>query len=167
MAKVLFWTRTGHSFAHWSVYARIWQKTWHVLARKRDLFVPCIPQSLQSAVISSAHLNIGHGGWETTWQTVRKHGYFPGIAAKCQEYVQACGSCQAASPATGEVPPSEVNDAPISPWDIMHVDLLELGPEQGSTYHCVFVCMDAFSRWMEVVLLAHHDGRCATEAFCC
>ena len=68
------------------------------------------------------------------------------------------------------MPQSDANDVPIRPWDIVQIDTLELGQEQGSTYHCVLVCVDAFTRWAEVIPLARHDGRSVAEAFlkiCC
>ena len=133
------------------------------------LSVPAIPRSLEKEIVASAHGITGHGGWEVTWQAVRKHGYFPGMAAACQRYVKACGACQAASPAGGDVHRSCSNDVPVRPWDIVQVDMLELGRESGSAYHGVLVCVDTFTR-AEVIPLVRYDGRCVAEAFlhiCC
>ena len=84
--------------------------------------------------------------------------------------MKACGACQAASPAGGDVRRSCSNDVVVQPWDIVQVDTLELGQENDSAYHGVLVCVDTFTRWAEVILLVHYDGRCVAEAFlriCC
>ena len=55
------------------------------------LVVPVIPGRLHERVFLSAHVNTGHGNWEMTWDSFRKRGYFPKMAAKCQEHVRSCG----------------------------------------------------------------------------
>ena len=99
----------------------------------RAIVVPVISAGLHDRVFLSAHVNTGHGNWEVIWDSIRKRGYFPKMAAKCQEHVWSCGACRAANPSGGEVPRSVTKDVPVGPWDIVQIDTLELGPEQGST----------------------------------
>ena len=89
--------------------------------------------SLHERVFLSANVNTGHGNWEVTWDSIRKRGYFPKMAAKCQEHVRSGGACRAANPSGGEVLRSVTNDVLGGPWDIVQIDTLELGPKQGST----------------------------------
>ena len=96
------------------------------------IVVPVISASLHERVFLSAHVNTGHGNWEVIWDSIRKRGYFPKMAAKCQEHAWSCGACRVANPSGGEVPRSVTKDVPVGP-DIVQIDTLELGPEQGST----------------------------------
>ena len=89
--------------------------------------MPVIPASLHERVFLSAHVNTGHGNSEVTWDSIQKRGYFPKMAAKCQEHVWSCGACRAANPSGGE------SSVSVGPWDIVQIDMLELSPEQGST----------------------------------
>ena len=44
------------------------------------------------------------------------------------------------------------------------MDTLELG-SSGGQFHCVLVCLDMFSKWVEVIPLPRHDGASVAEAF--
>ena len=42
---------------------------------------------------------------------------------------------------------------------------MELGPDRSSKYHCVLVCVDVFTKWVEVSPLRQHDALSVAEAF--
>ena len=47
--------------------------------------------------------------------------------------------------------------------DVVQVDTLELGG--GNSFHCVLMCVDTFTKWVEVVPLQHHDAASVAHAF--
>ena len=111
--------------------------------------VPVLPRTLEDIVVCKSHEATGHGNWEIMWRSLANCCYFPGMAAACQEYVQKCPLCAAASPAGVPVLPTVRNDVPLCPWDIVQIDTLELGPSKSEAYHCVLVCLDMFSKWLK------------------
>eukprot|EP00117_Sycon_ciliatum_P011312 scpid18689/ scgid1770/ Gag-Pol polyprotein; Matrix protein p10; p20; Capsid protein p25; Nucleocapsid protein p14; Protease p15; Reverse transcriptase/ribonuclease H p90; Integrase p46 len=127
--------------------------------------VPVVPQSLQRRVLSRAHAICGHANWETTWKLLRSGCYFPNMAALCQSVVQSCSACAAASSKRGPVATPTRPVSPSGPWSVVQLDTLELGPNRSQRYHCVLVCTDMFTRWVEVVPLARHDGASVASAF--
>jgi len=86
------------------------------------------------------------------------------MAERCQAYVKLCGACIAANPQP-DVAPDVRNDTPSRPWEVVQVDTLELGPSTSSKYHCVMVCIDMFTKWVEVIPLRRHDGESVASAF--
>ncbi|XP_065196213.1 uncharacterized protein LOC135827687 [Sycon ciliatum] len=124
--------------------------------------VPVVPVSLCDQVVSSAHESTGHSSWETTYQFLRSTCYFPCMAEACQRFVQQCPQCAAANAAKGPCAPPTRAVIADGPWDVVQVDTLELGG--GNSYHCVLVCVDTFTKWVEVVPLRHHDAASVAHA---
>ena len=129
--------------------------------------VPVIPTALQAEVTSSTHQNSGHVNWETTWKSLKQRCFFPAMAKQCQSCVQECQSCRVANPARGVAPPPPAmcQDIPSMPWEVVQIDTLELGCQHGGRYHCVLVCVDMFTRWVEVLPLRRHNAVSVAEAF--
>ena len=130
-----------------------------------DMSVPVVPCSLYDEMLSAGHVNTGHANWETVWASLRRRCYIPDLAKMCQQYVRACSVCLAANPSHSHSVPKVRNDTPSQPWDVVHIDTLELGVSRNSKYHCVLVCVDMFTRWVEVVPLPRHDGASVASAF--
>jgi len=128
-----------------------------------DVYAVVVPECLEEVTIRCAHEKTGHGNWECMWRSLNQSCFFPGMAAKCQAYVRDCEICLAANPTRGQPAPAQQNDIPIRPWDVIQIDTLELGPNQTGRYHCVLVCVDMFTRWVEVVPLRRHDGASVAE----
>ena len=129
------------------------------LSSGTDEIVPVVAKKLETKILRSAHLLTGHAGWEGMWRFVQGRCYFPGMATKCQEFVQHCSSCVAASPQRGQGVPPTRPDQTGGPWHTVQIDTLELG---GS---CVLVCVDMFTKWLEVVPLKRHDSASVAAAF--
>ena len=127
--------------------------------------VPVIPKSLEDDVLHAAHVNSGHASWETMYRMLRCRCYFPHLASACQQYVSQCARCAAANPRQGPTVPPTRADIPGRPWGEVAIDVLELGPDQSARYHCVLVCIDVFTKWLEVVPLRRHDGPSVAAAF--
>jgi len=45
------------------------------------------------------------------------------------------------------------------------MDTLELGLDRSHKYHCVLVCVDSFTKWVEVAPLRRHDALSVADAF--
>ena len=54
---------------------------------------------------------------------------------------------------------------PNGPWEEVVIDTLELGPQRYSSCHCVFVCVDTYTKWLEVIPLPRHDAVSVAVAF--
>eukprot|EP00117_Sycon_ciliatum_P015220 scpid31464/ scgid0234/ Protein NYNRIN; NYN domain and retroviral integrase catalytic domain-containing protein; Pol-like protein len=127
--------------------------------------VPVLPAALEERAVRAAHQVSGHSGWEATWQLLRSQCHFLGMGQRCQAFVSGCSSCQAANPRRGEATEPTRPVSANGPWDVVHIDTLELGVNRSGRYHCVLVCVDAFTKWVEVVPLKRHDGICVARAF--
>lgn len=127
--------------------------------------VPVIPAAMVARVLRSAHLQTGHAGWERTWRYLQQQCYFAGMAEQCQGFVKRCSQCAAASPKRGEVVPPTRDAMPGGPWTSVQIDTLELGYCHNGQSHCVLVCIDMFSKWVEVLPLKRHDAASVAAAF--
>ncbi|XP_065190714.1 uncharacterized protein LOC135821644 [Sycon ciliatum] len=127
--------------------------------------VPVVPESLEERVLRAAHLQTGHAGWEGTWRFLQCRCFFPSMAAKSQDFVGKCQACAVASPQRGESVPATRSAMPSGPWNTVFIDTMELGGSRDGRFHCVLVCVDAFTKWTEVVPLPRHDARSVADAF--
>ncbi|XP_065185766.1 uncharacterized protein LOC135816500 [Sycon ciliatum] len=135
-----------------------------------EVNVPVVPELLVPDVVTAAHVNTGHASWQPMYELLRKHCYFPEMASACQDHVKGCQNCQAASPAKGPAAPSARAEIPGRPWGTVQMDTLELGLNRGGTHHCVLVCVDVLTKWVEIVPMKRHDGPSVASAFvslCC
>ena len=54
---------------------------------------------------------------------------------------------------------------PRGPWEEVVIDTLELGPQCRSGCHCVLVCVDTYTKWLEVIPIPRHDAASVAVAF--
>ena len=127
--------------------------------------VPVIPCCLEEKLMRRAHSVCGHGSWEATWRLLGAECFFPDMALKCQEYVKSCTDCVAASASKGKAAPPSCPAVAPGPWSIVQIDTLELGANRSGKFHCVLVCVDVFTKWVEVVPLRKHNAECVASAF--
>ncbi|XP_065189499.1 uncharacterized protein LOC135820118 [Sycon ciliatum] len=123
-----------------------------------EVAVPVLPMSLREEVLSSAHSATAHGNWEAMWRSIRRRCYFPKLAESCQQYVRDCSPCRCASSMSAGPVPKVRSDSPSRPWEVVHIDTLELGACHSGRYHCVLVCIDSFTKWAEIIPLQRHDA---------
>ena len=135
-------------------------------ALKHDVWVvPVIPSAVEERGLLAAHEQTGHASWETTLRFLNGRCYIPGMSSKCQVIVKQCKSCVAANPRPGEGVPSSRPEMSSSPWSTVYLDTLELGSSRSGRFHCVLVCVDGFTKWVEVVPLKCHDAASVAAAF--
>ena len=87
------------------------------------------------------------------------------MAQRCRDYVSECTTCRAANPAQPCLPQPTRPVTPDGPWRVVQIDTLELGTNKSGRYHCVLVCIDTFTKWVEVVPLVRHDAESVADAF--
>ena len=127
--------------------------------------VPVVPQPLTAEIVSRAHQVSGHAGWEAMYRMIRSRCFFPGITSACCQYVDGCTHCKSASARKGTGAPPTRADVPGRPWSEVTIDTLELGGDGSGKYHCVLVCVDNFTKWVEVCPLRRHDALSVASAF--
>ncbi|XP_065182720.1 uncharacterized protein LOC135813558 [Sycon ciliatum] len=127
--------------------------------------VPVVPQSLVADVVSNAHQISGHASWEVMYRMIRSRCFFPGIASACHQHVDSCTQCKSASGRKGARAAPTRADIPGSPWSEVTIDTLELGGDGSGKYGCVLVCVDNFTKWVEVCPLRRHDAVSVAAAF--
>ena len=127
--------------------------------------VPVIPSAMEERVLLAAHEQTGHASWETTLRFLDGRRYIPSMSSKCQVIVKQCKSCVAANPRPGEGVPSFRPEMSSSPWSTVYLDTLELGSSRSGRFYCVLVCVDGFTKWVEVVPLKCHDAASVGAAF--
>ena len=130
-----------------------------------EVSVPVLPSSLRDRVVAIAHEISCHGSWETSYQMLRARCYLPGIASACQDFIKLCNQCSASSPSKGPGVQGTRPDIPGRPWGKVFIDMLELGADRSTQFHCVLVCVDAFTKWVEVAPLKRHGGTCVAAEF--
>ena len=113
--------------------------------------VPVIPTSLQHAVVSSVHVNSGHGNWRMMYDLLDSKCYFPSMSLLYLEFVRQCQACVSASIKSGPTADPARPDLPGKPWQEIVIDTLELGFDRSGRFHCVLVIVDVFTKWVEVV----------------
>ncbi|XP_065177095.1 uncharacterized protein LOC135806835 [Sycon ciliatum] len=129
------------------------------------VIVPVVPAALVSAVVSNAHEVSGHGSWEKMYYMLRQCCFFPGLASVCQSFVSQCLQCSAANPRRGPSVAASRHAISGRPWGEVVLDVLELGSSNGSPFHCVLVCVDTFTKWVEIAPLQRHDAASVAAAF--
>ena len=87
------------------------------------------------------------------------------MASACQNHVKSCRQCSAANSSRGPVAAPTRTDIPGRPWGEVAIDVLELEADGSSQYHCVLVCVDVLTKWIEVAPLRKHDGQSVVSAF--
>ena len=127
--------------------------------------VPVLPTRLVPDVVAAAHKLSGHASWEKMYYMLHARLFFPGIAATCQEYLASCERCAAANTSRGPSVRATRACSPGRPWSEVVLDTLELGAQGSSSNHCVLICVDTFSKWLELVPLRRHDALSVASAF--
>ncbi|XP_065189616.1 uncharacterized protein LOC135820229 [Sycon ciliatum] len=132
--------------------------------------VPLIPETLVPRVLEEAHRMSGHASWTVMYGMLLGMCHFPSMNARCQDFCRNCQACSAANSRGGATVPQAPLEIPGQPWSVLQVDTLELGHERSGRFHCVLVCTDVFTKWVEVVPLRRHDAASVARAMtsiCC
>ena len=126
--------------------------------------VPVLAEPLERRAIHKAHADTGHASREVVRRFLHQRCYFPNMASKCEEAIQECTACGMANPRRGDSVRPTRPAMPNGPWSTVSIDTLELGASQSGRFHCVLVCIDHFTKWVEVVPLKRHDAASVASA---
>ncbi len=114
-----------------------------------------IPRKGEDAALTELHA--GHQGITRMKSLARSYMWWSGMDAKIEREVQGCSPCQSVRhmPAKAPLHPWEW---PKKPWSRLHADYA--GPFMGSMF---LVVVDAHSKWIEVVQVAHATSVATVE----
>ena len=109
-----------------------------------------IPEELRGEIVRANHIGAGHAAVMRTYQRIRAKCYWPGMYKDVETYVKYCPQCALKTEVRTRTPMGKhiEGEAPGMVWvvDLLHV------PECGG-YEYILVCVDAFSRWVELIPL--------------
>lgn len=96
-----------------------------------------------------------HSGFLVSYARIKKLFFWPQMKSHIQEFVAQCSVCQQAKaekvPYPGLLQPLEV---PKQAWQVVTMDFIE-GLPKSSSYDCILVVVDKFSKYSHFVKLAH------------
>ncbi|EYC44211.1 hypothetical protein Y032_0468g2007 [Ancylostoma ceylanicum] len=106
-----------------------------------------VPKEKRREVFLESHEGTfaGHFGPQRLLKKLRKQVFWPGMAKDIMKWSQECQKCFVSNPRQAIVPPLK----PIStarPYELIGVDVLELGPTRNGNRYAVTV-IDHFSKW--------------------
>ena len=109
-----------------------------------------IPEELRGDIVRANHIGAGHAAVMRTYQRIRAKCYWPGMYKDVETYVKYCPQCALKTEIRTRTPMGKhiEGEAPGMVWvvDLLHV------PECDG-YEYILVCVDAFSRWVELIPL--------------
>ncbi|XP_032078818.1 uncharacterized protein K02A2.6-like [Thamnophis elegans] len=115
-----------------------------------------IPTALRPQVLSLLHKD--HPGIARMKALARSYVWWPLLDSEIAAYVGRCNPCQQSRPNPPAGPAREW-EAPRGPWSRLHLDFA--GP-----FHCqsFLVVVDAYSRWVELVLMGSTTAESTVRA---
>ena len=109
-----------------------------------------IIQGSLTRVVEEAHRMSEHGSWSVMYDMLRSICYFPGVNSCSQQGCHNWQACCAGNGSGGTVVPPTFPEIPRRQWRVTQVNTLELSADRSGQHHCVLVCTDVFSKWVEV-----------------
>ena len=110
---------------------------------------PCVPDSLQAAIMLQCHEEGGHRGEGNTYEKCLRQFYFPGAATCAAMIVKMCAVCQKDKPKPKEQRHTLASSPIGTPFQKWSIDFV--GPLPASrTGNCyILTAKDCFTRWTE------------------
>jgi putative transposase len=111
------------------------------------LYVPA--GKARQRVLSFAHDSplAGHVGRDKLLELVRRHFFWPSMAASVAEYVASCPQCQRNKPSNKKQPgPLQPLPIPDRCWDEVSMDLITKLPVTPQGHDCIVVFVDKLSK---------------------
>ena len=134
---------------------------------RNDNFIPYAPRGIRDTILRLAHddLTMGHKSTEKTLDRVKTSWCWPLVNDDVEIYCRSCHVCNTTNM------PSHKRPLPLEPFDPVsffdervHVDLLGPLPlSEGSKY--LLVCIDAFSKLVELVPIPNKEMETVSTAF--
>lgn len=109
-----------------------------------------IPHSIRPFVLEKLHFT--HPGINAVKSLARNSVWWPRCDSDIEFFVKRCDHCQSNGPNEPQTPLNLWNTLE-KVWDRIHIDFC--GPYDGMQW---FVVIDAFSRWLEILPMAHANS---------
>lgn len=124
-----------------------------------------IPKSLRSQLLQSLHEDplARHLGRFKTFKRLQALVYWPNLNQDVKEFEQNCHICQRYKPECRRLSGTLQQTIVQRPWEVLGVDLM--GPFPRSSFGNVFliVCVDYYSRWLEIFSLCKATAETLTN----
>ena len=124
-----------------------------------------IPESLKGLAMKAIHEGPGraHPGRDETLRQTKMYYHWNTLPQDVQNYVQDCIVCQ--QNRSNQIKPAPLNTypTPSQPFERVNIDLLALN-ETDSGYRYLLVCIDALTRYSELIPLRTKTAKEVSEA---
>lgn len=114
-------------------------------------------QVVQQRILANLHTTTigGHSGITVTHQRIKQLFAWPGLRADVVKFIQHCDICQKRKSEHVKYPGMlQPLPVPEQPWQVVSLDFME-GLPRPSTFNCILVVMDQFSKYAHFVALSH------------
>ena len=107
--------------------------------------LPCIPESMVSRVLYTAHDLSGHWGKAGTLAKLTGYSYWPSLSTDVEQYIKGCLECARHAPSTRSQPLHPI--VVLRPGQLMGMDFI--GPLEGTSHGNKFILhvQDYFARF--------------------
>ena len=127
---------------------------------KRHMDTLVIPSALQMTIIRQTH-DLGHPGITKTCSTIRSKYYIPKLRQLVSDYIKSCKTCGATKETLSKhqqnISPNPVAEDLLESWSFDIKGPCECG-EQGNSYKYILVCIENFSKYIELFPLPKTDS---------
>ena len=110
-----------------------------------------VPEHLKKSVLKLAHDNIvsGHLGIAKTKERIKRHFFWPSLAADVENYVKACAICNRSKHLRRKCKAPMRSFTAGAPIEKCHLDILGPLPKTASGNSYVLLMVDQFTKWVE------------------
>jgi hypothetical protein len=122
----------------------------------------CVTPALRSKLIKDYHVNLGHAGATSIFESLRPRYWWPNMRRDVELVISECDICQRYKdhrPVSGKISMQLVEEAG-RPWETIWIDFI--GPYGTNKTEkkncCALVIVDDFSRWMEASSCTNADS---------
>ena len=110
-----------------------------------------VPEHLKKSVLKLAHDNIvsRHLGIAKTKERIKRHFFWPSLAADVENYVKACAICNRSKHLRRKYKAPMRSFTAGAPMEKCHLDILSPLPKTASGNSYVLLMVDQFTKWVE------------------
>ena len=124
-----------------------------------------IPDSLIEEVVQIIHDDRAHPGRDETIRQCRFQYYWKTMIRDITGHIEQCNRC-AEHKGNSNIPvPMSLYPVPQRPFERVHIDLLTNFSETMSGHKHIMVCIDALTRFTELIPLKNKTAECCAIAF--
>ena len=132
---------------------------------KREITQIVIPKSLINKVIRSIHDARAHPGRDETLRQARLRYFWISMRSDIITHVQNCHNCHIYKGQVKSPNPIQLYPIPHCPFDRVAVDLITNLTETAKGYRHILVCIDALTRFTELIPLKSKTAKECAESF--